>query len=250
MGADLRWLRAVVKWAVSWQTPTGQYLMTLDPTRGLPLPSEKNPRRAIATQDRFERVRAVSDQVMMEEVGSGTRYWRRSYLSELLEIVNGTGRRISAICQLRHDDLHFDEGPYGAIRWRADSDKMGFESTVPIGPHVREAIDRAWSRCQASTEGHLFPSPKVRGAPLRYELAGDWLRKAEQLAGVETQDGALWHAYRRKWATERKHLPDVDVAAAGGWRNARTLVDLYQRPDPHTMLRVILEAGELREGRA
>ena len=56
-------------------------------------------------------------------------------------------------------------------------------------------------------------------------------------------------AYRRKWATERKHMPDVDVAAAGGWRNTVSLKTAYQQADPATILRVVLEAGELREAR-
>jgi len=43
------------------------------------------------------------------------------------------------------------------------------------------------------------------------------VRRMEQLAGLERQRGSRWHAYRRKWATERKHMPDVDLAAAGGW---------------------------------
>ena len=41
-------------------------------------------------------------------------------------------------------------------------------------------------------------------------LTNKWLRRAEKLVGVEPQVGSLWHAYRRKWATERKHLPDAD----------------------------------------
>jgi hypothetical protein len=32
-----------------------------------------------------------------------------------------------------------------------------------------------------------------------------------------------FHAYRRKWATERKHLPLKDVAEAGGWLDKRSL---------------------------
>jgi hypothetical protein len=44
-------------------------------------------------------------------------------------------------------------------------------------------------------------------------LADKWLREAEGLAGLEPLRGSLWHAYRRKWATERKHLPDVDAPA-------------------------------------
>ena len=56
-------------------------------------------------------------------------------------------------------------------------------------------------------------------------------------------------AYRRKWATERKHHPDVDVAEAGGWKTVETLKSAYQQADAETILRVVLEAGELREAK-
>ena len=45
--------------------------------------------------------------------------------------------------------------------------------------------------------------------------------------------------YRRLWAVERKHLPDVDVARAGGWRDLTTMKRSYQQADPVTTLRVI-----------
>ena len=67
------------------------------------------------------------------------------------------------------------------------------------------------------------------------------------LAKLEPQKGSLWHAYRRKWATERKHLPDVDVAMAGGWKETTSLKRAYQQADQATMLSVVLEAKELRE---
>ena len=62
--------------------------------------------------------------------------------------------------------------------------------------------------------------------------------------------GGQWHAYRRKWATERKHMPDVDVAAAGGWAELTSLKKAYQQADEATMLKVVLEGGELREQQA
>jgi len=80
-------------------------------------------------------------------------------------------------------------------------------------------------------------------------LAAKWLQKAEVLAGLEPQKGSLFHAYRRKWATERKHLPDVDVAAAGGWTTTETLKSAYQQADPETMLLVVLEPKKLRDVR-
>jgi hypothetical protein len=52
---------------------------------------------------------------------------------------------------------------------------------------------------------------------VRYCAAG-WLRHAHRIAGVEKQGGSLWHIFRCKWATDRKHYPVADVAAADGWR--------------------------------
>ena len=92
-------------------------------------------------------------------------------------------------------------------------------------------------------------TPIVRSLPLTIHLASNWLREAEMVAGLDTQKGSLWHAYRRKWVTERKHLPDVDVAAAGGRKDTQSLKSAYQQADAETMLRVVLEAGELREVR-
>ena len=44
--------------------------------------------------------------------------------------------------------------------------------------------------------------------------------------------------------------PDVDVAAAGGWKNSEVLRAAYQQPDEATMLDVVLGGGELRERKA
>ena len=55
--------------------------------------------------------------------------------------------------------------------------------------------------------------------------------------------------YRRKWATERKHLADVDVAAAGGWKTVLTLKTAYQQADAEGILTVVLKPRQLREAR-
>ncbi len=38
-------------------------------------------------------------------------------------------------------------------------------------------------------------------------------------------------------------MPDVDVAAAGGWRDTRALKLSYQQPDPASVLRVVELGG-------
>ena len=78
-------------------------------------------------------------------------------------------------------------------------------------------------------------------------MADKWLRRGEELAKLEPQEGSLWHAYRRGWATARKHMPDVDVARAGGWANPATPGASYQQADDETILRVVLGGDELRK---
>jgi integrase len=240
---DLKWLRAVCRWGASWRLDDGSWVLAENPVRGFPIPTERNPRRPVVTQARYEATRAVSDRVTMELRWRGRRERQRSYLSELLDIVNGTGRRITAVCSLRFGDVHLAEGRYGAIRWPADTDKMGWESTVPISPGVRAAIDRVLIERSGPAHVPLFPAPGDPARPMSRHLADKWLRKAEKLAGLEPLRGSLWHAYRRKWASERKHLPDVDVAAAGGWRDTVSLKRAYQRADPETLMRVVLGEG-------
>ena len=214
---DLHWLGWVMGWASKWRTPQGPYLMRENPVRGYDIPTEKNPRRAIATEDRFQATRAKTDEVTMKVRWHSKAKTVRSHLSEILDIVSGTGRRLSAVLQLQYEDVQLSEGPHGAIRWPADTDKTGKETVVPIGPDVRTAIDRVLRESPGIGKAYLFPAPGDLTKPVSRHLAAKWLQGAEKLAGLEKLDGSLWHAYRRKWATERKHLPDADVAAAGGW---------------------------------
>ena len=246
---DLKWLKWVLNWGTKWRTMEGQYLMRENPVRGFDIPTEKNPMRPVATQDRYEAIRSATDQVMMEIRWNGKREEQRSYLSEIFDIANGTGRRLSAVCKLTFVDLRLDEGPHGSIRWPASTDKVDRESTVPISPCVRASLDRVLSERPGIGAAPLFPSPGDPTKPMTRHLADKWLRKAEELAGVEPQKGTLWHAYRRKWATERKHLSDTDVAAAGGWTSSLTLKRVYQQSDAETMLQAVLGGSELREKR-
>ena len=65
-------------------------------------------------------------------------------------------------------------------------------------------------------------------------------RRAEDLANVPHETGRGWHALRRGWASARKNLPDVDVAAAGGWTDLVSLKKSYQHADPATVFRVVI----------
>jgi len=254
VAADLEWLRGVINWAMNWneEETDGEvrYLMRENPIRGFPIPDEPNVQRPVATQDRYEAIRKVSDRVTMDVRRDGKRRAVRSYLSELLDLVNGTGRRITAVLELRHEDLRLADGKHGAIVWPAVTDKMAKAWTTPINAAVRAAIDRIVAERPGIGRAYLFPSPRNAARAVSRDLVSGWLERAETLAKVPKHAGSLWHAYRRKWASERKHLPDVDVMAAGGWSDLASLKTAYQHADAATMYRVVSEPAELREAKA
>ena len=218
--------------------------------RGLAVPEEKNVRRAVASTDRYEKIRAVSDQVLMEVHQNAEAHRVRTSLSELLDLVQGTGRRVSAVLALRYENLVLAKtakAPHGAIRWPSESDKMGKGWSAPLSTSTRAALDRVLRERPGIGSAYLFPSPLHPGRPVPYDMARRWLLEAERLAAVPKQEGSLWHAYRRAWATARKHLPVADVAQAGGWESTETLQRCYQQPDEATILAVVLGGAELRE---
>ncbi len=251
VAADLELLRSVFRWAV-----TKRRLLRENPLAGLTIPEEPNPRRPVATADRYDATRAVAERMEMELRGNGKRATVPSYLPELLDLAYSTGRRISAICALRFEDLRLDAPPFGAIRWPADTDKMGVAWETAIDERARRALDRVLVDREVGTRRrwpqspYLFPSPRNAVRPVSKDLASAWLEAAEAMAELPKLDGSLWHAYRRGWATARKHYPVADVAAAGGWKTRDTLERIYQQPDAATLRQVILEPRELRDARS
>jgi integrase len=92
-------------------------------------------------------------------------------------------------------------------------------------------------------------APEAPTRPLDGHLADKWLREAEKLAGLEPQQGGLWHLFRRKAATELKGQSDKDVMELLGWTDLRSLKSAYQHADPATMLAALESRRELREVR-
>ena len=112
---------------------------------------------------------------------------------------------------------------------------------------------------QLNGEWPLFPAPRAKEEHERGKIPKPWTRhyaralleRAERAAKLPKIDGGDFHPYRRKWATERKHLPNVDVARAGGWseKDPRALKTSYQRVDDATLLAVVSELTKLREAK-
>jgi integrase len=163
-----------------------------------------------------------------------------------LVLAEGTGRRIGSIRRLRWSDISFDPP---AILWRAEFDKRHREQLVPIPESLAAEIRAARARLGSVGDGWVFRQA-TKDAPWAPAQCQDYLRQAEAAAGVEKLEGGLWHAYRRKWATERKDLPLKDVAAAGGWKDVTTLLTCYQHAEEATMLKVMASPTKLVSRRA
>lgn len=269
--STLVFINAVFNWALGYKVK-GKKLIESNPfgavpgvKRTLERPKNLSPLRPIATYDRFLVVRAKAPHVLMyaKKGQDGARlvetgraqfkhgegpimlWMRPSYLPELLDLSETTGRRITAICELWFSDFIRVGGVVSKIRWRPF--KGAKEQIVPLSDSGRAAIECILATRPGMGDTWVFPSPKIPEQPITRRLASQWLRKAEALAGVGHLKGGSWHPLRRKWATERKHLPDVDVMAAGGWEDDRSLKQSYQQSDDETMLAVVNEPRKLVE---
>ena len=253
LDAEFRWLNSVFNFAVDHRSD-GRPLLARNPLpsraqqrRAIGWPKEKNPRRPIASHRRF-----LATMKRVDEVDPEGR------LGCILTLARFTGRRESAICAIRASDLLLSEEriaaaladagkderlvehmPHGAIRWAAESDKQGVLFVSPISEDTRAALDTYRRQSPRMGDVPLFPAPKDPAKPIRRETAAMWLVKAEKLAQLPKLTGGVFHCYRRLWATERKHLPSHDVAAAGGWTDTQALTLIYQHADPAGVLAAV-----------
>jgi integrase len=219
----------ILKSALNWAR--GVYegrepLLLHHPLEGFRIPSERDPKRPVVSDTTVAALLAVADEV-------------HPYLRTLIVLARTTGRRLSAILGLRWDDIDFVNG---TIRWRAEHDKLRKTWVVPAARAALEELARFRTLHPGVGQAQVFPHPSRRrqcAGPATRHLAAYWLKRAYELSGAPKPDGSLWHAFRRLWATERKGLPVKDVAAAGGWKDATTLINCYQQPDEATLRSVV-----------
>ncbi|HEY4131678.1 MAG TPA: hypothetical protein VGM50_13750 [Gemmatimonadaceae bacterium] len=258
IASDLEFLRAALNHACTVKRPNGKPLLRANPmgqantAYKLPTVADDEKKRPIVSYDRFEKILKVADDVDAQRLFGG-----------FMMLVESLGWRVSAICQLRACDVDVRASaaaPHGRLHRRAETDKMGRDRWIPLAPSARAALDRIRSVNPALGEWPLFPAPRATIEIPQGEIPKSWTRhyaralleRAEIAAELEKVEGGDFHPYRRKWATERKHLPDVDVARAGGWseKDPRALKASYQRVDDATLLAVVSEPTKLRDVKA
>ncbi|MEO6332062.1 MAG: tyrosine-type recombinase/integrase [Gemmatimonadaceae bacterium] len=158
-------------------------------------------------------------------------------------LAESTGKRLGSIRQIRWED--FDHEGH-IVNWRAEADKKGYNLAITMPVSFFEAV-RRFQREIGAVGGYVFAAVATHDGIMDRYAFDKWLTVAEKKAKLPKLDGSLWHAYRRKWATERKHLPPMDVAKAGGWKDVNTLLQVYQQSDEESILAVTSCTVKLRE---
>ena len=250
---DLVLLHSMLNWATTVRLANGSRLLDANPLAGVRREKEKNPLRPIASYERFQRTRQA-----MQELRREAELWLEMYpdsatalleisrwtkLELCLVIAEATGRRLGSIRQLRWDDIDFERH---LIKWRAESDKKEKEWVVPVPAELIDEF-KQFRKQLGAISGWIFTGERLPDQCMDRHLFDKWLRAAERRAKLQKLKGGLWHPYRRKWATERKHHAITDVAAAGGWKDVETLLTCYQQPDAETMLAVMSEPKKVRD---
>jgi integrase len=235
-------LHMMLHWATTVRLPSGQFLLERNPLAGVKRVREKNKKQPVATWERFESTIAAM-RTLKGEATSNTARARWIRMEFALTIAEATGKRLGSIQQLQWEDFDFQRE---IIYWRADADKKGYKWEVRMPTAFFEVVKRF--QCELEEIGGLvFPAVKSNSVAMDRHLFDKWLSVAEKKAGLPKLDGSLWHAYRRKWAIERKGLPLKDVAAAGGWKDVSTLLEVYQQSDEESVLAVTSVTLKLRE---
>jgi integrase len=191
-----------------------------NPIQGFRVDQKRHtPNRPVLTGPQYDQLLAIADKVDP-----------RFRLALIL--AHETGHRIGAIRLLRWNDIEWIQG---WVRWCGENDKTGMDHRTPLTPAARTALLEAQQVSQAIGDQWIFPAPRQLGAPVSRFMTEKWWDRAEQLAKLDPEPGRGWHSLRRKFATELKGTPIKDLCALGGWKDPKTILEHYQRPDSATM---------------
>ena len=231
---DVLALKISLNFALEHKRADGQVLLDRNPLAKVRVPRD-TPRRPWVAVERYEALRAVATELPPA-------------FACLLALAWHCGHRIGAILALRWRDIDFatsEQCPSGSVRWYAGAvtNNKREDHVAAMHPGAAAALSKWREECPGIATALVFAARRTPGAPLGKWIVKQWLRQAEDLAQLEHEPGGAWHAFRRGWATARKHLPLVDVAAGGGWRDTATVLKCYQHSDEKGTLAAILNTA-------
>jgi len=213
IGSDLKTLKAILRWA------EGAGFLYRNPLQNYRVSEEGTPRRPVFTEPQYQALLSVSSAYP----------WQ---FRSLLILANETGHRLGSVLSLKWSDIDFDAG---RITWRQESDKIRNEHPTPMTPGARIALADVRQLASGIGNSPVLPSPMNQGEEISRHLARDWLERAQVLAGLPPEKGRGWHSFRRKFASELRHIPLRDLCDLGGWKDYHTIVKCYQGPNEESM---------------
>ena len=147
----------------------GGVLLERNPLKGLTLPKEETPKRAIVTGEQYQALRKVAV--------------RRGPLLELIRILcHDTGHRVGGVRRLRWSDIDLERR---TVHWRGEYDKLGKDHVTPLANDAVAAPTNVRRMQKTIGDTWIFPA---KTDPQRH-----WSR-----GGVER---------RWKWMAKRAGLP-------------------------------------------
>jgi integrase len=245
VAGEVKLLKTMINWAMNERLPDGSWLLEADPVRKIKLPREEDPRRPVATYDRFLKLKKAAEELAAAAPQQrGTERWNRWIMA--LVLAEATGARIGAIRGLRWSDVDFGSGE---ITFRAEFDKRGRDRTIPMPAALAKELRRFRVELKAIGDGWLFPRAES-DAPWPREIFAQLYERAERHAKLDHQPGGKFHALRRKWATERKGMAPADVMAVGGWKDFQTYLNSYAKSTEEGRVEVMNQPAKLRDHKA
>ena len=236
---DLKFLLAVLNWAALAGDGKGKFLLDRNPLKGLELPREENPSRAVLSLEQYQRLISAA----AKEGGETECFVRLAWHS---------GHRSQSILRLRWSDVDL-EGR--RIHWRGENDKIGLDHWNPLHSEVTEALKAQKALVEllqnrALGDEWVFPAPKDSSKPMpRATLQKIWKRLANA-AELPKGERYGWHSFRRAFSNRlhRSGAPFRDLQDLGGWKSAKTLMDVYLLPDEEAQRRALegAESGQSR----
>lgn len=210
---DLRKLKAVLTWGVH------AGVLDRNMLTGYKVADDGTPHRPIFTEPQYR--------ALLKAAGAFP--WQ---FGCLLVIAHETGHRLNAMLTLQWRDIDLT---IGRITWRRENDKIGYEHVTPVTDGARAAIEDAQRRAPGIGGVPVLPGLSDRATPISTSLARDWIQRAQVVAGFELEKGRGWHAFRRNFASELRHVGLRDLCDLGGWKDPMTVVKCYQRPSEDAM---------------
>jgi integrase len=195
-----------------------------NPLSGLQIPKERNPTRAILSEEDFQKLLTVAAQV-------------DPLFDPLLRVTHAAGHRLSAVLRLRWADVNLETK---LVKWSETYDKSRTAHDTPLTEEAIASFEKARRLRSRLGDGWVFPSAKIAGKPMRREYALDLWNRAEKIAGVPHVRGRCFHSLRRKFATVYAHIPLIQLQLLGGWKDHDTILKCYQQPNQES-LRAALE---------